>query len=110
MSYLPYFEPPLCDNSQHPAGLSRKMIYLQTKDHAHVFGCQACQVCKDVARKPKERSVPDYFANSVWVPCQKCAGIGYLPDEPGRQADPTDEPCNACHSSGGHYERKEIGA
>jgi hypothetical protein len=34
------------------------MIYLQTKDHAHVFGCQAC---KDVNRKLSVRVMTDQF-------------------------------------------------
>ena len=34
------------------------MIYLQTKDHAHVFGCQAC---KDVNHKLSVRVMTDQF-------------------------------------------------
>jgi hypothetical protein len=34
------------------------MIYLQTKDHAHVFGCQAC---KDVNHKLSIRVMTDQF-------------------------------------------------
>jgi hypothetical protein len=34
------------------------MVYLQTKDHAHVFGCQAC---KDVNRKLSVRVMTDQF-------------------------------------------------
>lgn len=34
------------------------MIYLQTKDHAHVFGCQAC---RDVNRKLSVRVMTDQF-------------------------------------------------
>lgn len=49
---------PLCDNPQHPAGFPRRMIYLQTKDHAHVFGCQAC---RDVNHKLSVRVMTDQF-------------------------------------------------
>lgn len=34
---------PHCTNPQHPCGMPTRMIFLQTKDHAHVFGCQACR-------------------------------------------------------------------
>ena len=49
---------PHCTNPQHPAGMPTRMIYLQTKDHAHVFGCQAC---KDVNRKLSVRVMTDQF-------------------------------------------------
>ena len=58
MSHLPDSALPNCDNPQHPPSLSRRMIYLQTKDHAHVFGCQAC---KDVNRKLSVRVMTDQF-------------------------------------------------
>ena len=39
------------------------MVYLQTKDHAHVFGCQAC---KDVNHKLSVRVMTDqYFKREV---------------------------------------------
>ena len=43
MALIPDSALPLCTNPQHPPALPRRMIYLQTKDHAHVFGCQACR-------------------------------------------------------------------
>ena len=49
---------PLCTNPQHPQGLPRRMVYLQTKDYAHVFGCQAC---KDVNHKLSVRVITDQF-------------------------------------------------
>ena len=49
---------PLCTNPQHPPALPRRMIYLQTKDHAHVFGCQAC---RDVNHKLSVRVMTDEF-------------------------------------------------
>ena len=58
MSHLPDSALPNCDNPQHPPSLSRRMIYLQTKDPAHVFGCQAC---KDVNRKLSVRVMTDQF-------------------------------------------------
>jgi hypothetical protein len=58
MATLPDSALPECTNPQHPAGLPRKMIYLQTKDHAHVFGCQAC---KDVNKKLSVRVMTDQF-------------------------------------------------
>jgi len=58
MSHLPDHSLPLCTNPQHPAGLPRRMIFLQTKDHAHVFGCQAC---RDVNRKLSVRVMTDQF-------------------------------------------------
>ena len=58
MATLPDSQLPHCNNPQHPRGLPTKMIYLQTKDHAHVFGCQAC---KDVNRKLSVRVMTDQF-------------------------------------------------
>ena len=58
MSRLPDSALPHCTNPQHPRGLPTRMIYLQTKDHAHVFGCQAC---KDVNRKLSVRVMTDQF-------------------------------------------------
>jgi hypothetical protein len=58
MATLPDSSLPLCTNPQHPAGMPRRMIYLQTKDHAHVFGCQAC---RDVNRKLSVRVMTDQF-------------------------------------------------
>jgi len=51
----------------------------------------------------------EYFKNSTWVPCQKCDEIGYLADEDtgDRKPDSTDQPCDECQSSGGHYERQD---
>ena len=49
---------PHCTNPQHPAGMPTRMIYLQTKDRAHVFGCQAC---RDVNRKLSVRVMTDQF-------------------------------------------------
>jgi hypothetical protein len=39
---------PECRNPQHPAGMPKQMIFLEEKDNALVFACQAC---KDVNRK-----------------------------------------------------------
>lgn len=58
MAAVPDSALPLCDNPQHPAGLPRRMIYLQTKDHAHVFGCQAC---RDINHKLSVRVMTDQF-------------------------------------------------
>ena len=58
MATLPDSALPLCTNPQHPRGLPTRMVYLQTKDHAHVFGCQAC---KDVNRKLSVRVMTDQF-------------------------------------------------
>lgn len=58
MATLPDSALPHCNNPQHPRGLPTRMIYLQTKDHAHVFGCQAC---KDVNRKLSVRVMTDHF-------------------------------------------------
>jgi hypothetical protein len=58
MAILPDSALPLCSNPQHPPGLPRKMIYLQTKDYAHVFGCLAC---KDVNHKLSVRVMTDSF-------------------------------------------------
>ncbi|HUD74289.1 MAG TPA: hypothetical protein VMQ76_04380 [Terracidiphilus sp.] len=58
MATLPDNALPLCNNPQHPRGLPTRMIFLQTKDHTHVFGCQAC---KDVNRKLSVRVMTDQF-------------------------------------------------
>lgn len=58
MAHIPDSALPLCTNPQHPSSFPRKMIYLQTKDHAHVFGCQAC---RDVNRKLSVRVMTDQF-------------------------------------------------
>jgi hypothetical protein len=58
MATLPDSALPHCTNPQHPRGLPTRMIYLQTKDHVHVFGCQAC---KDVNRKLSVRVMTDQF-------------------------------------------------
>lgn len=58
MSTLPDTALPLCTNPQHPPALPRRMIYLQTRDHAHVFGCQAC---RDVNHKLSIRVMTDQF-------------------------------------------------
>jgi hypothetical protein len=58
MATIPDSSLPTCTNPQHPHGLSRRMIYLQTKDHAHVFGCQAC---RDVNHKLSVRVMTDTF-------------------------------------------------
>ena len=63
MATLPDYALPECTNPQHPHGMPRRMIYLQTKDHAHVFGCQAC---RDVNRKLSVRVMTDqYFKREV---------------------------------------------
>lgn len=49
---------PFCTNPQHPDRFSRQMVFLQTKDHAHVFGCQAC---RDVNHKLSVRVMTDEF-------------------------------------------------
>lgn len=58
MATIPDHALPLCDNPQHPASLPRRMVYLQTKDHAHVFGCQAC---RDVNHRLSVRVMTDQF-------------------------------------------------
>ena len=58
MAHLPDSALPLCTNPQHPASLPRRMIFLQTKDQAHVFGCQAC---RDVNHKLSVRVMTDQF-------------------------------------------------
>ena len=58
MSHLPDSALPLCTNPQHPPALPRRMTYLQTAHHAHVFACQAC---KDVNRKLSVRVMTDQF-------------------------------------------------
>jgi len=58
MATFPDSALPNCDNPQHPIGMPRRMIYLQTKDHAHVFGCQAC---RDVNHKLSIRVMTDQF-------------------------------------------------
>ena len=64
---------PHCNNPQHPRGLPRRMIYLQTKDHAHVFGCQAC---RDVNRKLSVRVMTDQFYK--WEVRKTLAASGQL--------------------------------
>ena len=58
MAILPDSALPLCTNPQHPPALPRRMIFLQTKDHAHVFGCQAC---RNVNHKLSVRVMTDEF-------------------------------------------------
>ena len=58
MAHLPDTALPHCTNPQHPRGLPTRMTYLQTKDHAHVFGCQAC---RDVNHKLSVRVMTDQF-------------------------------------------------
>ena len=58
MATVPDHALPTCTNPQHPRGLPTRMIFLQTKDHAHVFGCQAC---RDVNRKLSVRVMTDQF-------------------------------------------------
>jgi len=58
MATLPDSALPHCTNPQHPRGMPTRMIYLQTKDHAHVFGCQAC---RDVNKKLSIRVMTDQF-------------------------------------------------
>ena len=58
MAIIPDHALPNCTNPQHPIGLPRRMIFLQYKDYAYVFGCQAC---KDVNRKLSVRVMTDQF-------------------------------------------------
>jgi len=58
MATIPDHALPNCENPQHPQGLPRRMIFLQYKDFAYVFGCQAC---KDVNRKLSIRVMTDQF-------------------------------------------------
>ena len=58
MATLPDSALPNCDNPQHPAGKPRRMTFLQYRDNAYVFGCQAC---KDVNRKLSVRVMTDQF-------------------------------------------------
>lgn len=58
MAILPDSALPNCDNPQHPSSLPRRMIFLQYKDFAYVFGCQAC---RDVNHKLSIRVMTDQF-------------------------------------------------
>lgn len=58
MATLPDTALPNCDNPQHPRGLPTRMIFLQYRDNAYVFGCQAC---KDVNKKLSVRVMTDQF-------------------------------------------------
>jgi hypothetical protein len=58
MAIIPDSALPLCTNPQHPRGLPARMIYLQTANHAHVFGCQAC---RDHNHKLSVRVMTDKF-------------------------------------------------
>jgi hypothetical protein len=58
MATIPDHALPNCDNPQHPQGLPRRMNFLQYRDNAYVFGCQAC---KDVNRKLSVRVMTDQF-------------------------------------------------
>lgn len=58
MATIPDTALPMCANPQHPQGMPRRMLFLQTKDHAHVFGCQAC---RDVNHKLSIRVMTDQF-------------------------------------------------
>ena len=77
MAHLPDHALPHCTNPQHPSGLPTRMIYLQTKDHAHVFGCQAC---RDVNHKLSVRVMTDqFFKREVR---KQLAASGQLPKGP----------------------------
>jgi hypothetical protein len=41
VSDVVYTAHPDCKNPEHPAGTSKRMLFLTRKDHALVFGCQA---------------------------------------------------------------------
>lgn len=43
MAILPDSALPDCTNPQHPVGMPRRMFFLQSRDHALVFACQACR-------------------------------------------------------------------
>ena len=58
MATLPDYARPDCTNPQHPVGMPRQMDFLQYKDNAYVFGCQAC---KDVNHKLSVRVMTDQF-------------------------------------------------
>lgn len=58
MATLPDSAIPNCTNPQHPPGLPRRMIFLQYRDNAYVFGCQGC---RDVNRKLSVRVMTDSF-------------------------------------------------
>lgn len=58
MATIPDHALPQCSNPQHPRGLPTRMIFLQYRDNAYVFGCQAC---KDVNRKLSVRVMTDQF-------------------------------------------------
>ena len=58
MATLPDSALPNCDNPEHPPSLPRRMLFLQYRDNAYVFGCQAC---KDVNRKLSVRVMTDEF-------------------------------------------------
>lgn len=58
MATLPDSALPDCANPQHPHGMPRRMQFLQYRDNAYVFGCQAC---KDVNHKMSIRVMTDTF-------------------------------------------------
>jgi hypothetical protein len=58
MATLPDSALPNCDNPQHPPSMPRRMIFLQYRDNAYVFGCQAC---RDVNHKLSVRVMTDQF-------------------------------------------------
>jgi hypothetical protein len=58
MATLPDSALPHCTNPQHPRGLPTRMIFLQYRDNAYVFGCQAC---RDVNHRLSIRVLTDQF-------------------------------------------------
>jgi hypothetical protein len=58
MATLPDTALPDCTNPQHPSALPRRMIFLQYRDNAYVFGCQAC---RDVNHRLSIRVLTDQF-------------------------------------------------
>ncbi len=54
-----YADSPDCKNPEHPAGASKRMLFLAHKDHARVFGCQACWD-KNRVQSVQVKTDPDY--------------------------------------------------
>jgi hypothetical protein len=54
-----YADSPDCKNPEHPAGTSKRMLFLAHKDHARIFGCQACWD-KDRVQSIQAKTDPDY--------------------------------------------------
>jgi hypothetical protein len=54
-----YADSPDCKNPEHPGGTSKRMLFLAHKDHARVFGCQACWD-RNRVQSVQVKTDPDY--------------------------------------------------